>query len=269
MRTSEAYTVITGASMGLGKEFATECARRGRNLVLVALPGQQLAALCGELELKYGIHAVARECDLTDEAVLNRLVENLLDRYSIDQLINNAGIGGTVRFEDSTPEYLDRIIHLNIRATTILTRLLLPELSRHKKSLILNVASVAAFGPLPFKTIYPASKAFIYSFSRSLRNELRRSGVRVVVLTPGPIMTNPDVARRILKQGFLGRLGLLTAYRISQLALNGAARGKEVIVPGLMNRFNRFLIRWIPESWRLALMARIIRKEISAQSGIV
>jgi short-subunit dehydrogenase len=258
MKTSEKYTLITGASMGLGKEMAIECARRGRNLILVALPGRNLKQLCEELERSFGILAVARECDLTSEQELNYLVKEIISKYSVDQLINNAGVGGTARFEESTPAYLDRIIHLNIRATTMMTRMMLPELKTHTKSLIMNIASVAAFGPLPFKTIYPASKAFIYSFSRSLSRELRGTGVQVVVVTPGPIVTNPDVAMRIIKQGALGRIGLLTAGNITRLALDGAEKGKEVIVPGFMNRLNRF-IGWLTP---------VLQKELSEQVKI-
>ncbi len=263
MKTTSTYTLITGASMGLGKELAIECARRGRNLILVALPGRNLYELCEELELNFGIDAVPVECDLTDEKALCELAEKVLADYSIDQLINNAGVGGTARFEASSAAYLDTIIHLNVRATTMLTYLLLPSLKKHKKALIMNIASVAAFGPLPFKTVYPASKAFIYSFSRSLGHELKNTGIRVVVVTPGPIMTNPDVAMRILKQGFLGRIGLLTAGQITRQALDGAENGKEVIVPGFMNRLNRFLIKWTPESWRLSLMDKVLRKELT------
>jgi short-subunit dehydrogenase len=268
MKTSEKYTLITGASMGLGKEMAVESARRGHNLILVALPGRNLVQLCQELEFEFGIRAVARECDLTDEKALTELAAEILSDFSVDQLINNAGVGGTARFEDTSTEYLDRIIHLNIRATTMLTRLMLPELVKHKKALILNVASVAAFGPLPFKTIYPASKAFIYSFSRSLGRELRGTGVKVVVVTPGPIITNTDAAIRIIRQGALGRIGLLTAGEITRLALDGAEKGREVIVPGFMNRFNRFLIKWIPETWRLSLMDKVFQKELSEQAKI-
>jgi hypothetical protein len=263
MKTRETYSLITGASMGLGKEIAIESARRGRNLILVALPGRNLRQLCGELEHAFGIKAVARECDLTDERQLTDLAMDIQANYSIDRLINNAGIGGTARFEESTPEYLDKIIHLNIRATTMLTRLLLSELKRHRKAIIINIASVAAFGPLPFKTIYPASKAFIYSFSRSLNQELKRTGVRVMVVTPGPIVTNPDVAMRIICQGALGRIGLLTAGKISRMVLNGADEGKEVVVPGFMNRFNRLISKWIPESFRLSAMDKVFQKELA------
>lgn len=268
MKTSEVYTLITGASMGLGKEMAIECARRGRNLIMVALPGRNLKQLCDELEYTFGIKAVSRECDLTNEQALNDLAFDIISNYAVDQLINNAGIGGTARFEESSPEYLDKIIHLNIRATTMLTRIFLPELKSHLKSLVMNVSSVAAFGALPFKTIYPASKAFIYSFSRSLSRELRGTGVRVVVVTPGPIVTNPDVAMRIISQGALGRIGLLTAGEITRLALDGAERGKEVIVPGFINRLNRFLIRWIPEAWRLSLMDKVLQKELTERVKI-
>jgi short-subunit dehydrogenase len=262
MKSQERYTLITGASMGLGRELAIECARRGRNLFLVALPGRNLPLLCKELERRFGIRAISQECDLTDERVLDELVHAVTSGYSVDALINNAGVGGTYRFEESAPGYLDTIIHLNIRATTMLIRLLLPELRSHPRAMIINVASVAAFGPLPYKTIYPASKAFIYSFSRSLSRELRGTGVHVAVVTPGPIVTNPDVAMRIIKQGALGRMGLLTAGQIARLALDGAEKGKEVIVPGIMSRVNRFLLHWFPEPWRLALMSRVLEKEL-------
>ena len=268
MKTTGAYTLITGASMGLGKEMAIECARRGRNLILVALPGRNLEQLCQELRYTFGIHAVAIECDMTDEQALYGMVRDILSKYPVDRLINNAGIGGAGRFDETTPEYLDRIIHLNIRATTILTRLMLPELKLHEKACILNVSSVAAFGPLPYKSVYPASKAFIYSFSRSLSRELRGTGVRVTVVAPGPMVTNPEVAMRLISQGAIGRIGLLTPGEISRLALDGAEKGNEVIVPGLVSKLNRFLIWLFPTSWNLSLMDRILRKELTEKAKI-
>lgn len=263
MKTDESYSLITGASMGLGKELAIAFARKGRNLILVSLPGQNLLQLCEEIKLNFNVKTVAKECDLTDEKALFELADDIISNYSVDQLINNAGVGGTAAFETSTIEYLERIIHLNVRATTLMTRLMLPSLREHKKALIMNIASVAAFGPLPFKTVYPASKAYIYSFSRSLSRELRKTGIKVVVVTPGQIMTNPEVTMRIMKQGILGRLGLLTAGQITRIALEGAEQGKEVIVPGIMNRLNRFLIKFTPESWRLSLMDKVLQKELT------
>jgi short-subunit dehydrogenase len=263
MKTTTAYTLITGASMGLGKEMAIECARRGRNLILVALPASGLQELCSELRGTYRVRIFSYDCDMTDETALGNLGRWVKENFSVDQLINNAGIGGTRKFEDVSEEYLDRIIHLNIRATTMMTCMMLPLLKRHDKALIMNVSSLAAFGPLPFKTIYPASKAFIYSFSRGLSRELKGTGVRVVVVAPGPFISNADVASRIGKQGILARLGVLTTGEISRQAFSGADHGHEVIVPGIWNKFNRNLMRWVPEKFRLSLMASVFKRELS------
>ena len=263
MKTTEAYTLITGASMGLGKEMAVESARRGKNLILVALPGSGLAELKEQLHRQFDVRIFTYETDLTDEHSLEILANWVRETFNLDQLINNAGVGGTKRFEEATPEFLDTIIHLNIRATTMLTYRLLPLLKQNSKALILNVSSLAAFGPLPFKTIYPASKAFIYSFSRGLSRELKGTGVRVVVVAPGPFISNPDVAKRIMKQGILARLGVLSASEITQQALEGAEHGDEVIVPGWWNKFNRFLMRWVPEKVRLAIMDGVIKREMT------
>jgi hypothetical protein len=263
MTTDVSYTVITGASMGLGREMAKECAKRGRNLILVALPDSGLKSLCNELTEAFKVRVFCYECDLTDETALENLSKWIKGNFSVDQLINNAGVGGTRKFEDVTPEYLDCIIHLNIRATTMLTYQLLPLLKMHSSALILNVSSLAAFGPLPYKTIYPASKAFIYSFSRGLSRELRKTGVKVVVVAPGPFISNLDVASRIRKQSLLGKLGVLSTLEITRQALSGAEHGQEVIVPGLWNKFNKYLMRWVPENMRLAFMEGVFKRELT------
>jgi len=266
MKTRDAipiYTLITGASTGLGKELAIVLAKRHKNLILTALPGRNLQLLCQELENLYGIRANSYECDLTDEKELLKFIRYVRSNFEIDTLVNNAGIGGTRKFLDVSPIYLDKIIRLNIRATTMLTHQLLPKLLVHKKALIINIASMAAFGPIPYKTIYPASKAFIYSFSRSLNKELKGTGVRVVVVNPGQIVTNPDVTLRLIKQGFLGKIGLLTAGKIANITIKNAEKGKQVIIPGFINKFNRMLIRIIPEYFRLNILEKAYRKELS------
>jgi hypothetical protein len=257
------YTLITGASTGLGKEIAIEYARRHKNLILVALPGRNLKQLCEELEFLYKIKAISLECDLTDEAALNELANYVNNNFSVNQLINNAGIGGTRRFTEVSCEYLDKIIHLNIRATTMLTRLMLPELLHHEKALIVNVASMAAFGPIPYKTIYPASKAFIYSFSRGLSKELQGTGVKVAVVNPGQIVTNPDVTLRVIMQGVLGKISLLTAGEIARIILTATEKGKNVIIPGFFNKVSWLLIRLTPEFIRLNLLEKTFRRELS------
>ncbi|NJO69438.1 MAG: SDR family NAD(P)-dependent oxidoreductase [Bacteroidetes bacterium] len=158
--------------------------------------------------------------------------------------------------------YLDAIIQLNVRATSLLTRLMLEELKSHPHAYILNVSSMAAFSPIPYKTIYPASKAFIYSFSRGLSEELKGTSVKVSVLNPGPILTNPDVIARIMKQGIFGRMGLLTAGAISRIALKAVAENKKVVIPGFFNNFNHWLMRLFPETLRLRILGNVIQREI-------
>ena len=256
------FTLITGGSTGLGRELAIAYARRHTNLILVALPGRNLQQLCSELELMFGIRAIGIECDLANETALEEMAAYVKQNFSVNQLVNNAGIGGTLRFTEATRESLDKIIHLNIRTTTMLTHFLLPELMLHPRALILNIASMAAFGPVPYKTITPASKAFIYSFSRSLSRELKGTGVRVVVANPARMITNPEVTLGIIKQGIWGKIGFLTTARVADLVLSGVAKGKEVIVPGCINKLNRLFTRWLPESLMLTLLERALRKEL-------
>lgn len=259
-------TLITGASQGLGREIAIECARRGHNLVLVALPGRDLGEFCRNLSGEFAITANYYEVDLTDKAAIIAMAGDVLAKYRVNFLINNAGTGGTIQFDTTSLEYLDNIIQLNIRALSMLTRLMIPELKSHPESFILNVSSMAAFSPIPFKTVYPASKAFVYNFSRSLSRELRGTSVKVAVVHPGPILTNPDVILRIIRQGAAGKVGLLLARDIACIAIDGVRTGREVIIPGIMNKINLFLMRVVPEEIRLNMLSRVIRREIATSS---
>ena len=121
---------------------------------------------------------------------------------------------------------------------------------------------MAAFSPIPFKTVYPASKAFVYSFSRCLQEELKGSTIKVSVINPGPIMTNPDVIARIEKHGFLGKIGLLSAKKIAQIAITNLLNGRFVIIPGFFNKINLLLIRIIPTRIRLSMLSKLFRKEL-------
>jgi uncharacterized protein len=264
---NDRYTLITGASSGLGKEMAIECASQGQNVILVALPGRNLDVLSGELEKEFGIRAAWYEVDLTHKEEIHAMVKDVLSRYKVNFLINNAGTGGTIPFEESSVEYLERIIQLNITAVSLLTRLLIPELKKYNKAWILNVSSMAAFSPFPYKTIYPASKAFVANFSRSLGEELKETNVKVAVLHPGPILTNPDVAIRIIKQGSKGKRGLYPARELARLSIQGVKQGKQVMVPGMANKFNKMLMTYMPSEIVLPFLSRVIVREIKAEAA--
>lgn len=256
------FTLITGASSGLGKELAIECARRKMNLILVSLPGENLPQFCVNLAEKYQVIACPYETDLTDKMRVEKLAEWVIANFPVNVLINNAGVGGTRLLETTPTDYIDRLIQLNIRATSLLVRLLIPELKMHRKAYILNVSSMAAFSPLPYKTVYPASKAFVYHFTRGLKAELKNTSIRVSVVNPGPIMTNPDVVARIQKQGALARLALISAPAIARISIAELIRGKAVIIPGYLNRINVSLMSLIPSGIKLSLSTRIIQREL-------
>lgn len=261
----ENYVLVTGGSSGLGKELASQCAARGWNVILVALPGGNAGALAEHIRAEYGVDACAVGLDLTDYASLAGALERLNERYRISFLINNAGIGGTASITGSPAEAIDRIIQLNVRATAMVTRLMLPYLLKHGRGHIMNIASMAAFTPIAYKTVYPASKAFISSFALGLREELRGSGVSVSVVYPGSIMTNSNVSRRIIGLGSKGRIGLLSVPEIARIALRKTLAGKAVIIPGVWNRINHQLMKLIPLETRLKLLSGAIKQELNFQ----
>jgi len=249
--------------MGLGREFAIICAQRGLNLILVSLPGEGLDVLAKYLTCRYKIQTVYYELDLTQKEALFELHRMIRHRYPVNMMINNAGFGGSRPFETSPMDYLDNMIQLNIRAVSILIRLMIPELKHHERAWILNISSMAAFTPMPYKTVYPASKAFVYFLSRGLSEELKDSPISVSVVHPGPIMTNEEVRNRIRMHGTLAKICLVPPEKIAKMSLCEMLAGKKVIIPGILNKINWFVIKWLPVSVLLALSTRMVRSELS------
>lgn len=258
------YAIITGASQGLGKSFATELARRGNNLILISLPGQNLKNMCSELEVEFGIDIVAIEKDLSSVEALLEVSSSINAGYHVNMLINNAGVGGTNMFTHVDSDYLLKIINVNITATSILTHQLLPNLLKQPKSYILNISSLAAFSPVGYKTIYPASKAFIHSFSRGLYQELKDTSVFVSVVNPGPMATNADVTSRIKNHGILGRLTQLNPDKVAQVCIAGIFKRDTVI---MVNPLSWLAMKILPIWIRMPLMSNAIKKEICNAEG--
>lgn len=240
------YTLITGASCGLGKEFAIDCARRGRNLILTALPGELVSKTGRQLARQYNVDVVAYEADLTNIEEVRALAGIINDNYNVDMLINNAGLGGAHPFIESAPEYIEKIILLNIYAVVMITRFLLPNLKKQGESYILNIASLAAFRPMPFKTVYPASKAFVYSFSRSLDAELKGTGVSVSVAHPGGMKTNAEVSQRINNHPKWIQSTTLSAEKVAHICIRRMLRRRKVIIPGIVNKLYWLLLKITP-----------------------
>lgn len=255
------FALVTGASQGFGKELAIELARRRCNLLLVSLPNEGLKELSDEFQNKYKIQAYYFETDLREHNSVYEVFKWATSGHSVKILINNAGIGGSWPFEHASIESLESMIQINVRAVTLLTRLLLPELQSHKKSYILNVASMASFSPMAYKTIYPASKTFVYSFSRSLNQELKGSGVSVSVVNPGPMKTNAEVIGRIEGQNLLARLSLVSTHKAAKIAIDGLLQEKALIIPGIYNKLLWFLMKIVPLNFRLSMVSDIMKQE--------
>ncbi len=262
MKAEKEYALITGAGKGLGRALAKELAEKNINLLLTSLPGENLEEYCIYLSAKYKVDTDYIECDLTDKNELLGLVCWVKENYPLNILINNVGIGGTAEFEHASLSLVDTILQLDIRTTTLLTHELLPLLKSHTPSWILNVSSMAAFTPLGYKTVYPASKAFVRFFSKGLYEELKGSDVFVGVVYPGPMTTHFDSMRRILKQGRKAKMSVLSPEYTAKKAIEGLFKKKTHIIPGSGNKFNRFLTKVIPEIFRVPMLTKIIKGEL-------
>lgn len=262
---NERYAVVTGASQGLGKAFALELAKLQMNVILVSLPGQNLQRLSNEIEEKYDVKVKYYETDFSLDKNILKLASWLNNNFEIDILINNAGIGGTRRFEDVNITYIDTIIQVNVKATSILTHQLLANLKRQSNSYILNVSSMAGLSPIGYKTVYPASKAFIHSFSIGLYEELKDTNVSISVINPGAMATNEEVTSRIKSQGFWGKVTLRKPSKIAHYSVKRLLkRDRIIIVNPLAWIVSNILPVWI----KLPIMTKIIKREIHNENNI-
>jgi len=242
-------TLVTGASAGLGVEFARACARRGDELVLVARRQDRLERLAQEIGGK--AHVLA--ADLSRPEAPAELLRQVESRgLTVGTLINNAGFGGGGRVAEQALERQIEMIDLNVRALTELARRVLPAMLERREGAILNVASTAAFQPGPGSAVYFATKAFVLSFSEALHQELKGTGIKVSALCPGPTATEFGVAAGY--EGAQLRRFSADARGVVEAGLAGLERNRAVVVPGLSNKATAQAHRFLPR----AVMRRIV-----------
>jgi len=242
------YTLITGASEGLGKAFALECGKRNMNLILVALPDSGLYELADFIRRNFNVLVEVFEKDLTDSTSCRELFQEVQrQKLRIRILINNAGLGSTLLFGEGSTELFEKQIKLNVLATTILTRLFLDNLERNTPSYILNVGSMASFFFLPKKQVYGGTKSYIHFFSKSLRKEVKRDGIHVSVLCPGGINTNLSVTLLNKTGPWMSKISIMNPEEVAPIAINGLLKRKAVIVPGIINKFFMMLDKLLPD----------------------
>ncbi|HUM83501.1 MAG TPA: SDR family oxidoreductase [Lachnospiraceae bacterium] len=234
--------LITGASGGIGKEFAFIFAKHHFNLVLVARSMDKLEELKMELENSYDVEVTVISKDLSDEDAAEQIYEEVEEKgITVDQLVNNAGAGKQSRVIDADKDTLNNLIHLNVSSVTMLCRLFGSDMARRGSGRILNVSSMGAFIPDPYFNVYGPTKAYELFLSEAMYGEMKGSGVTVSVLCPGPVKTNWAANAGKADSRFAKSPEL-----VAKEGFHGMQMGELVIVPSADYRFFRGFMKHLP-----------------------
>ncbi|MEL6618959.1 MAG: SDR family oxidoreductase [Pseudomonadota bacterium] len=253
-----AWTLITGASEGLGVEFARVAAKEGRNLILAARSRDKLDKVATEMR-SMGVEVNVIPADLSDMAEVDRLWTQATEGREVDVLVNNAGLGYNGDFADGQGWSRElSSMQVNMLALTRLMKLAIPHMQSLPKGRILNVASVAGFTPGPNMAVYHATKAFVLSLSEAVAEELRGTKVTVTALCPGATATNFFEDADMHDVTLLKMAKPMKASAVAELGWLQARIGQRIVVPGLMNKVFAFLPRISPRSMTTRIAARMM-----------
>jgi uncharacterized protein len=245
--------LITGASSGIGAELAKLCAADGYDVVVVARQRAALEDLAFSLSQSHGIAARAVIADLADPTAARAVFDSA---GAIDILINNAGFGLRGAYAETDWETEERMIQVNITALAQLTKLYLPGMVARRSGRILNVASTAAFVPGPFMAMYYATKAFVFSFSLAVANELRGTGVTLTVLCPGPTRTNFFETAGTANTNIL-KGPSMSAASVAREGYDAMMAGKPEVIAGWRNRWMIWGARLAPRRMLAGIARRL------------
>jgi uncharacterized protein len=244
--------LVTGASAGIGEEFAKQLSERGYEVVLVARRRERLEQLASRLPGK--AHVIV--CDLANEAAsLKGEVDEL--GLEVDVLVNNAGFGTHGRFAENDPARDAELVRVNCEAVVTLTHAFLPGMLERGRGGVITVASTAGMQPIPYESVYSASKAFARTFSDALSGELRGSGVRVLCVNPGPVPTEWQVQAGY-EPGYLPPVpGKISAEQVARESLRAFERGRRTLIPGAVMRWSMRINKPAPLSLKLRVLERM------------
>lgn len=255
MKTVYGKALITGASAGLGEEYARQLAAAGTNLILVARRKDRLENLATELRQKFGVSVEIFPADLSRDYDLNSLAEKIRQTEDLDLLINNAGFGGKSKFyKDETGE-AEQMIWVHVTAPARLTRAALPAMIKRGRGAVINISSVAAFSPFS-GAMYSSTKAFLAMFSVNLQNELYGKGIKIQALCPGLTHTEFHQVAGMNKEAIPGILWM-KADRVVRISLRALAGNRVIVIPGCRNRIISFLMRC---PWTFGLVQWLARR---------
>ncbi len=253
------FALITGAGKGIGKAVAIELASRKHNVILHSLPGEGLSELCREIETSCAVQTFYMESDLTEENGPLSLFEFVKSTGAdIDILVNNAGIGYSGRTDLLSTEQIDHMISLNIRALTHLAYYFIPVLRKQEHSYILFLSSFGTYFPVAFKSVYLATKSYVFYLARALGSELKGTSVKICTVVPSAVRTNESTLKRIEKSIF-SKMSSLTPEEVARVSLKGMFRGRSVIIPGKLTYSFFVCGLFVPVGFLLMLTRRIFR----------
>lgn len=243
----ENWTLITGASGGIGAALAAVAAREGRRVILAARSGDRLEALAERLVRQHGVGALTIPVDLADPDGAYALWEEATaEGRHIDVLVNNAGLGRYGRFADGGEALEQDVVAVNVVALTELTRLALPPMLHAGAGRVLQLASLAGFMPVPRMAVYAATKAYVLAFTESLAEELNGTGVSVTAVCPGVTETNFQATAGMGEIGALERRTAQTPEQVAEFAWRAMMAGRRVAVPGAANKATQLAVRTMP-----------------------
>ena len=261
--------LVTGASSGIGTEIARSLAGRGHGVTLAARREQRLRELAAELAETHGIRAETIACDLGETSGRERMAAEIAERgLDVEVLVNNAGFGGFGDFAEQGRERQVDMVRLNAEAVVDLMGRYLPPMRDRGRGAVINVASAAAFQPLPDNATYAATKAFVLSLSEATHEEFRSEGLTVTAVCPGPVKTEfVEVAGMGGAESRTPGFVWTTPEVVAEQAVSGAERGKRVVVPGLLTRATAIAGQHSPRALLLPLAQRIWRQAGAGESA--
>lgn len=243
------WTLVTGASSGIGAEFARKLAHRGANLILTARSIDRLRSFADDLSNINGVQIRVIPADLSTLEGIRELLDGVdALGLSVEHVINNAGFGAVGAFVKTDPDVYRSMVRLNVEALTAITRHFLPHQLVIGRGGIIHVASTAAYQPTPFMSAYGATKAFVLNFSLALAEETRGTGVRVLALCPGPVPTGFQATAGIQQAGLM-KLVRIDAARVVESALHAYDCGRDVAIPGTLNSIQTACSKLLPQKW--------------------
>jgi uncharacterized protein len=249
--------LVTGASSGIGAEIARQLAARGRGVTLTARRRERLKELADELHERHGVRAETVTCDLSSPAARKRTVKTVADRgLDVEVLVNNAGFGSAGRFQELDPEAELRMVRTNVEAVADLCTQYVPQMVARRRGAVLNVASVAAYQPVPRQATYAATKAFVLSFTEGLHMDLKGTGVTATALCPGPTRTEFGETADIPEELFNIPGLVYSAEQMAVAGVEGMERGRRAVIPGATNLVGAIGGRLMPRSLVLPLIDR-------------